>query len=132
VVTFVHHMLQAGRNAADRSIENGVLSLQHALLEVQKTVHLFTSQDIAMLHFAAQTAWAPRGNRASHLAPLREAGFSDVEIHDITNVVCCFSYMNRLADSLGVTTAANEREWAEVLYGKGSFEKHLQWAKRAH
>ena len=81
-----------------------------------------------MLNFVAQTAWSPRSNRASHLQPLRTAGFSDLEIHDITHVTCCFSYMNRLADGLGVTTPTHQSEWAEKLFGSGSYEKHLQWA----
>ena len=131
MVTFVQRMLRAGRESALLPLEEGVSALQNALLELQETVSIFTHQDIAMLNFAAQTAWAPRNNQATHIEPLREAGFSDLEIHDITHVTCCFSYMNRLADSLGVTTDVTAREWAETLYGAGSFQKHLQWAERA-
>jgi hypothetical protein len=131
VVTFVQRMLRAGRASALLPLKEGVSTLQNALLELQETVSIFSSQDIAMLNFAAQTAWAPRNNQATHIEPLREAGFSDLEIHDITHVTCCFSYMNRLADSLGVTTDVTVQEWAETLYGAGSFQKHLQWAKRA-
>jgi alkylhydroperoxidase family enzyme len=131
VVAFVQRMLRAGRESALLPLEEGVSSLQNALLGLQETVSIFTPQDIAMLNFAVQTAWAPRKNQATHTEPLREAGFSDIETHDFTHVTCCFSYMNRLADSLGVTTDVTVQEWAETLYGAGSFQKHLQWAKRA-
>ena len=33
---------------------------------------------------------------------LREAGFSDRAIHDATQVISYFNYINRIADSLGV------------------------------
>jgi alkylhydroperoxidase family enzyme len=33
---------------------------------------------------------------------LREAGFSDVAIHDIAQVAALFNYYNRIADGLGI------------------------------
>ncbi len=38
---------------------------------------------------------------AGDLAPLRAAGFSDVEIHDAVQVIAYFNYINRIADALG-------------------------------
>lgn len=39
---------------------------------------------------------------AAALVPLREAGLDDRAIHDATQVVAYFAYINRIADGLGV------------------------------
>lgn len=36
------------------------------------------------------------------VATLRDAGWSDLEIHDACQVIAYFNYVNRLADGLGV------------------------------
>ena len=35
------------------------------------------------------------------LAPLREHGLSDADIHDAVQVISYFNYINRIADALG-------------------------------
>ena len=39
---------------------------------------------------------------AADLEPLRALGITDREIHDATQVVAYFNYINRVADALGV------------------------------
>ena len=39
---------------------------------------------------------------ADDVQGLRDAGWSDLEIHDAAQVVAYFNYVNRLADGLGV------------------------------
>lgn len=56
----------------------------------------------AMLRFAERLALAPGGVREEHLVPLREAGLDDRAIHDAVQAVSYFSYINRVADGLGV------------------------------
>ena len=131
VITFVQTMIQAGHQASQQPLNEAVTILHEYVYQLQSSIGL-DNADCAMLIFAAQLAWSPRKNQAFDLLPLREAGFSDSEIHDITHVICCFSYMNRLADSLGVTSPAQHKEWAEMLFGLGSFEKHLRWARIPH
>ena len=121
-------MIDAGQKAAEQPMVAAVQILIGAIEQLSEKKPGVSSQDKAMLNFVAQTAWSPRSNRASHLTPLRAAGFSELEIHDITHVACCFSYMNRLADGLGVTTPSQNQEWAEKLFGIGSYKQHLQWA----
>ena len=129
VAGFVHLMLEAGRQADELPLKKGIHALKMHITSLKKVAPNFSEQDLAMLHFAAQSAWAPRHNSSQHIKEIRQAGFSDLEIHDITHVVCCFSYMNRLADALGVTAPETQREWADTLFGKGGFDAHLAWAK---
>ena len=82
----------------------------------------------AVLGFVGVLTVSPRRMRASALVPLREAGFTDREIHDIVHVVACFSYMNRLADGTGVTVQTGRRAWACTLLGEDSLAAHLAWA----
>jgi len=39
---------------------------------------------------------------AADLAPLRDAGFDDLAIHDVCAIVAYFAFVNRIADGLGV------------------------------
>lgn len=42
---------------------------------------------------------------------LRAAGFSDPAIHDASQVVSYFNYINRIADALGVELEEFVRAW---------------------
>jgi len=61
-----------------------------------------TRADRAMLDFAVKLTESPRSMSESDVAMLREAGFSDVGIHDIAQVAALFNYYNRIADGLGI------------------------------
>ena len=56
----------------------------------------------ALLQFAERLALDPAHASEAHLQPLREEGWDDRAIHDATQVVSYFSYINRIADGLGV------------------------------
>ena len=56
-----------------------------------------------MLDFALKLALTPSAVKQGDVESLREAGFDDVGIHDIVQVVALFSYYNRIADGLGLT-----------------------------
>lgn len=88
------------------------------------------ADDRAVLGITVRLTLGPRTMRAEHLAPLRAAGLTDREIHDVVQVVCCFSYMNRLADGLGVTAdpAAGSWDFARRLMGEERVQAHLAWA----
>jgi len=66
--------------------------------------------------------------KADHLERLRAHGLSDLEIHDVTHVVCCFSYMNRLADGLGVSMLDDRRDVAIDLLGEAELIAHETWS----
>lgn len=83
----------------------------------------------AALRFACSLALNPWAHTASDLAPLEAEGWTPPEVHDLTQVVCCFSYMNRLADGLGVVVDAGRYAWAERLFGAEQLERHLAWGR---
>lgn len=58
----------------------------------------------AMLVFATKLTVTPGDMVAADTEALREAGFSDRDILDITEVVAYYAYVNRIADGLGVET----------------------------
>ena len=45
------------------------------------------------------------------LAQLRRHGFDDRAIHDATQVIAYFNYINRVADALGVEPEQFVRKW---------------------
>jgi alkylhydroperoxidase family enzyme len=89
---------------------------------------LLDGADLAIVRVVARLCVRPRSMTAAHLQPLRDAGLGDVGIHDVVQVVACFSYMNRLADGLGVGIEARKRPWAVELFGEDAIEAHLAWA----
>lgn len=42
---------------------------------------------------------------------LRQVGFDDVAIHDATQVISYFNYINRIADALGIESETFIRSW---------------------
>ena len=55
----------------------------------------------AIVDYAARLTRDPAGMTAADLVPLREAGFSDLEILDITYASAMFAWANRLMQTLG-------------------------------
>jgi len=85
--------------------------------------------DREILALAIRQTLAPRTLTAAHLEPLRAAGFDDVAIHDVVHVACCFAYMNRLADALGVELEERKVAWARELFGDAALAAHQAWAR---
>ncbi len=56
----------------------------------------------AMLAFAEKLTAAPHTIAEGDVAGLRAAGFSDLDILDITLLTCYRHFINRLGDALGV------------------------------
>lgn len=55
-----------------------------------------------LLRYAERLALEPASCNAGHAQELRDHGYSDPAIHDAAQVIAYFSYINRLADGLGV------------------------------
>lgn len=55
----------------------------------------------ALVDYAAKLTRDPAGMTGEDLAPLRQAGFSDLEILDITYSAAMFAWANRLMQTLG-------------------------------
>lgn len=84
--------------------------------------------DQAIVRYAIRLTLWPRSVRAEHLEPLRHLG--ERLIHDVAHVVCCFSYMNRLADGTGVGLLPPRYALAVELFGQDALDAHLAWAQR--
>jgi len=56
----------------------------------------------ALLQFAERLALQPGSVEQEHIDTLRDHGLDDREISDAVQVVSYFSYINRIADGLGV------------------------------
>jgi uncharacterized peroxidase-related enzyme len=56
----------------------------------------------AMLAFAVKLTATPGAMSPADADALREAGFSDRDILDITEVIAYYAYANRIADGLGI------------------------------
>ena len=81
-----------------------------------------------ILRYVIWLTLSPRSMTAEHLTPLRAAGLSDDHIHDVVQVVCCFSYMNRLADGLGVSLSPDREALAIELLGEPALSAHRAWS----
>ena len=126
VISLVRGLYDAGAPAAQLPQAR---ALQHLFDVVEQAISDGSpsfAPDRSLIRFGLRLAMAPRTMRASRLDPLRAEGWSDREIHDAVNVVACFSYMNRLADGLGV--AVDTSEWAVRLLGQVRYEAHRAWA----
>lgn len=84
--------------------------------------------DRAIVDFAARVTIWPGSVRPVHLEPLRQSGLDDRGIHDVVHVACCFAYMNRLVDALGVAAEPRKQELAVELYGADRLAEHLAWS----
>ena len=64
----------------------------------------------ALLQYAERLALTPGDVDETHLLALRAQDLTDREIHDTVQVVAYFSYINRIADGLGVDLEPEMRE----------------------
>ena len=75
-----------------------------AAVEHDWTTAALSSKRTAMLRFAVKLTETPAATSDADVDALREAGFSDRDILDITEVVGYYAYANRIADGLGLQT----------------------------
>jgi hypothetical protein len=130
VKAFTHLFVSAGERALTEPLP---LVAREEELRVREAVHDLPGFDEADAEIAALTvrlALLPRSMTRERLAPLRDAGLDDRAIHDAVNVAACFSYMNRLADGLGVTLEPQKLEWSRFLMGEEATDAHLAWGAR--
>ena len=69
--------------------------------------------DAALCAFAEAVTRHPASMNETHIAALRTAGFDDRAIHDATQIISYFNYINRIADTLGVEPETFVRRWGE-------------------
>lgn len=70
--------------------------------------------DRSLCSYAEKLTLEPTAMGEADVAALRAAGLSDPAIHDATQVVGYFNYINRIADALGVEPETFVRAWGEA------------------
>lgn len=73
----------------------------HALARDWRIAPL-SSVDLALCDYAAKLTHTPSQMSPADLDLLRSHGLDDRAIHDATQVISYFNYINRIADALGV------------------------------
>jgi len=71
-------------------------------IEVDYELAGLSSKRVAMLRYAVKLTREPANVVAEDVETLREAGFTDLDILHIAEVVAYFAYANRIANGLGV------------------------------
>ncbi|MCY3976766.1 MAG: hypothetical protein OXG23_01590 [Chloroflexi bacterium] len=69
--------------------------------------------DQALCAYAEKLTRAPCDMGEGDVERLRAAGLDDVAIHDATQIIGFFNYINRVADALGVEPERFVRPWGE-------------------
>jgi alkylhydroperoxidase family enzyme len=95
----VEKELAAGEGPWDASMD--IAAFVHALERDYKQAP-WPSSTLALLEYADRLTRAPASCRPEHLDVLRGQGFDDRAIHDATQVIAYFNYINRVADGLGI------------------------------
>lgn len=65
---------------------------------------VFFGRELAALQYTEKLTLHPAEMKEHDVAVLREAGWDDGEILELNQIICYFSYANRLLNGLGVTT----------------------------
>ena len=65
----------------------------------------------ALLGFTDKMTRTPAEHTEGDVNALRSQGWSDQAIHDATQVISYFNYINRVADALGVALEADLPDW---------------------
>jgi uncharacterized peroxidase-related enzyme len=73
--------------------------------------------DRALCAYAEKMTLQPAEMGAADVGRLRDLGLSDRAIHDAVQVIAYFSYINRVAEGLGVEPEAFVRPWGELDLG---------------
>ena len=73
----------------------------HAIARDWRTARL-NPVDSALCAYAEKLTSHPAAMTAADVAALRQVGLDDVAIHDATQVIAYFNYINRVANALGV------------------------------
>lgn len=89
-------------HAYDLRVEvGGDLNYVQAVVRDWRQAPLTTSEH-ALLAFAEKLTRTPGEMRHADIEQLRASGWSDEDIHDATQVIAYFNYINRIADGLGI------------------------------
>ena len=72
-----------------------------------------SDEDRALCEFAEKLTADPATMSQREVDALRRVGFTDAAIHDASQVISYFNYINRIADALGVELETFVRAWGQ-------------------
>lgn len=90
--------------------------------DADEVVHLIASNwreaplkkaDLALCAFAEKLTNKPEEMSQSDVAQLHAHGFDDRAVHDATQIIGYFNYINRVADGLGIDDETFTRPWED-------------------
>ena len=84
----------------------------HAIARDWRSARL-SGPDRALCAYAEKLTRQPDAMREADVSLLRAAGLDDVAIHDATQIIGFFNYINRVADALGVEREDFIHPWGE-------------------
>lgn len=99
----IHH-----HGEALRQVQRGDPTLLRALVDGFRLAPVSPAER-AMLQYVERMTSEPRSIAESDVRSLRVGGWDDRAIHDMSQVISYFNYLNRLADGFGVSP---EAEWS--------------------
>ncbi len=73
-----------------------------------------TAADHALCEYAEKLSLRPAEMTADDISQLRAHGLDDRAIHDATQVIAYFNYINRIADGLDVALEEFVRPWEQM------------------
>ena len=73
-----------------------------------------TAVDQALCQYAEKLTQSPQAMVEADILTLRQLGLDDRTIHDATQVISYFNYINRIADALHVAQEDFVRHWEET------------------
>ena len=84
--------------------------LVHKIASDWKQANL-SAENHALCAFAVKLTRSPETMSEQDVVDLRDLGLCDPSIHDATQVISYFNYINRVADSLGVDLEDGLQPW---------------------
>lgn len=87
----------------------------HRIASDWRNANLQTS-DHVLCEFAVKLTRKPHDMKESDIIKLREHGFDDRAVHDATQVIAYFNYINRIADALHVEQEDFIRPWEKSAH----------------
>lgn len=81
-----------------------------------------TAADYTLCEYAEKLSLSPAQMTAEDISRLRDHGFDDWAIHDATQVIAYFNYINRVADGLDVALEEFVRPWEQMGEPGGASE----------
>ena len=118
-VAFVRALWELGERCRELGASDAVETCTQTVTDTRALEH----REATMLVHVAKLSLNSVDMTKADLQRLDAAGFSEVAVVEITEIACCFAFMNRVANSLGVQIRTNPALAIE-LFGESTWHAH--------